>query len=78
MIDMRMNFVLASHEEVITDIARKELNSYKQLPINFYQIQTKFRDEIRPRFGVMRAREFLMKDAYPFMRMKIVCRKCMN
>jgi len=55
-----------THEEVITDIARKELNSYKQLPINFYQIQTKFRDEIRPRFGVMRAREFLMKDAYSF------------
>ena len=55
-----------THEEVITDIARKELNSYKQLPINLYQIQTKFRDEIRPRFGVMRAREFLMKDAYSF------------
>jgi prolyl-tRNA synthetase len=55
-----------THEEVITDIARKEINSYKQLPINFYQIQTKFRDEIRPRFGVMRAREFLMKDAYSF------------
>ena len=52
-----------THEEVITDIARKEINSYKQLPINFYQIQMKFRDEIRPRFGVMRAREFLMKDA---------------
>ncbi|MGI9130253.1 MAG: proline--tRNA ligase, partial [Candidatus Methylopumilus sp.] len=55
-----------THEEVVTDIARKEINSYKQLPINFYQIQTKFRDEIRPRFGVMRAREFLMKDAYSF------------
>lgn len=55
-----------THEEVITDIARKELRSYKQLPVNFYQIQTKFRDEIRPRFGVMRAREFIMKDAYSF------------
>lgn len=55
-----------THEEVITDIARNELSSYKQLPINFYQIQTKFRDEIRPRFGVMRAREFTMKDAYSF------------
>ena len=55
-----------THEEVITDIIRKEINSYKQLPINFYQIQMKFRDEIRPRFGVMRAREFLMKDAYSF------------
>jgi len=55
-----------THEEVITDFARNELASYKQLPINFYQIQTKFRDEIRPRFGVMRAREFLMKDAYSF------------
>lgn len=55
-----------THEEVITDIARKEIRSYKQLPITFYQIQTKFRDEIRPRFGVMRAREFLMKDAYSF------------
>ncbi len=55
-----------THEEVITDIARKEVSSYKQLPLNFYQIQTKFRDEIRPRFGVMRAREFLMKDAYSF------------
>lgn len=53
-------------EEVITDFARQELSSYKQLPVNFYQIQTKFRDEIRPRFGVMRAREFLMKDAYSF------------
>ncbi|MEJ2479675.1 MAG: proline--tRNA ligase, partial [Acidihalobacter sp.] len=55
-----------THEEVITDIARRELRSYKQLPLNFYQIQTKFRDEIRPRFGVMRAREFVMKDAYSF------------
>jgi prolyl-tRNA synthetase len=55
-----------THEEVITDIARRELRSYKQLPVNFYQIQVKFRDEIRPRFGVMRAREFLMKDAYSF------------
>jgi prolyl-tRNA synthetase len=55
-----------THEEVITDIVRKEIKSYKQLPINFYQIQTKFRDEIRPRFGVMRAREFLMKDSYSF------------
>ena len=55
-----------THEEVITDFARQELASYKQLPVTFYQIQTKFRDEIRPRFGVMRAREFLMKDAYSF------------
>lgn len=55
-----------THEEVITDIARTELRSYKQLPANFYQIQVKFRDEIRPRFGVMRAREFMMKDAYSF------------
>lgn len=55
-----------THEEVITDIMRNELQSYKQLPINFYQIQTKFRDEIRPRFGVMRAREFTMKDSYSF------------
>jgi len=55
-----------THEEIITEIARNELRSYKQLPVNFYQIQTKFRDEIRPRFGVMRAREFLMKDAYSF------------
>jgi len=55
-----------THEEVITDIFRKEVRSYKQLPINFYQIQTKFRDEIRPRFGVMRSREFIMKDAYSF------------
>ncbi|KTC65637.1 prolyl-tRNA synthase (plasmid) [Legionella adelaidensis] len=55
-----------THEEVITDLMRNELQSYKQLPINLYQIQTKFRDEIRPRFGVMRAREFLMKDAYSF------------
>ncbi|WP_137938897.1 proline--tRNA ligase [Chitinivorax sp. B] len=55
-----------THEEVITDIARTEIKSYKQLPLNFYQVQTKFRDEIRPRFGVMRAREFVMKDAYSF------------
>ncbi|MDQ3205157.1 MAG: proline--tRNA ligase [Pseudomonadota bacterium] len=55
-----------THEEVITDFARNELSSYKQLPVNFFQIQTKFRDETRPRFGVMRAREFLMKDAYSF------------
>jgi len=55
-----------THEEVITDIACRELRSYKQLPVNFYQIQTKFRDEIRPRFGVMRSREFIMKDAYSF------------
>jgi prolyl-tRNA synthetase len=55
-----------THEEVITDWARRELKSYKQLPLTFYQIQHKFRDEIRPRFGVMRAREFLMKDAYSF------------
>ncbi len=55
-----------THEEVITDLIRREIKSYRQLPANFYQIQTKFRDEIRPRFGVMRAREFLMKDAYSF------------
>ncbi|MGB5690207.1 MAG: proline--tRNA ligase [Woeseiaceae bacterium] len=55
-----------THEEVITDVARSELRSYKQLPVNYYQIQTKFRDEIRPRFGVMRSREFIMKDAYSF------------
>ena len=55
-----------THEEIITDIARHEIRSYKQLPVNYYQIQTKFRDEIRPRFGIMRAREFLMKDAYSF------------
>lgn len=55
-----------THEEIITELARAELKSYKQLPVNFYQIQTKFRDEIRPRFGIMRAREFLMKDAYSF------------
>lgn len=61
------DFVLGpTHEEVITDIARNELRSYKQLPISFYQIQGKFRDEIRPRFGIMRAREFTMKDAYSF------------
>ncbi|PJX15518.1 MULTISPECIES: proline--tRNA ligase [unclassified Halomonas] len=55
-----------THEEVITDLVRREISSYKQLPVNFYQIQTKFRDEIRPRFGVMRSREFIMKDAYSF------------
>lgn len=55
-----------THEEVITDLVRNELKSYKQLPANFYQIQTKFRDEVRPRFGVMRSREFIMKDAYSF------------
>jgi len=55
-----------THEEVITDVARREIRSYRQLPVNFYQIQTKFRDEIRPRFGVMRGREFTMKDAYSF------------
>lgn len=55
-----------THEEIITDLVRREIQSYRQLPVNFYQIQTKFRDEIRPRFGVMRAREFLMKDAYSF------------
>ena len=61
------DFVLQpTSEEVITDIARKELKSYRQLPVNFYHIQTKFRDEIRPRFGVMRSREFVMKDAYSF------------
>ena len=60
-------FVLGpTHEEVITDMARNELKSYKQLPANFYQVQTKFRDEVRPRFGVMRSREFIMKDAYSF------------
>jgi prolyl-tRNA synthetase len=55
-----------THEEVITDIVRREINSYKQLPVTYYQVQTKFRDEIRPRFGVMRSREFIMKDAYSF------------
>ena len=55
-----------THEEGITDIARRELKSYRQLPVNYYQIQTKFRDEIRPRYGVMRSREFIMKDAYSF------------
>jgi prolyl-tRNA synthetase len=63
----KRNFCLGpTHEEVITELARRELRSYRQLPINFYQINTKFRDEIRPRFGVMRAREFIMKDAYSF------------
>ncbi|MDN7128763.1 proline--tRNA ligase [Pseudidiomarina terrestris] len=61
------DFVLGpTHEEVISELVRKEINSYKQLPLNLFQIQTKFRDEIRPRFGVMRAREFIMKDAYSF------------
>src|SRR5690554_5206521 len=55
-----------THEEVITDLVRGQISSYKQLPANFYQVQTKFRDEIRPRFGVMRSREFIMKDAYSF------------
>jgi len=55
-----------THEEVITDLVRREIHSYKQMPVNFYQIQTKFRDEIRPRFGIMRGREFIMKDAYSF------------
>ena len=55
-----------THEEVITDLCRNEIRSHRQLPITFYQIQTKFRDEIRPRFGVMRSREFIMKDAYSF------------
>jgi len=63
----RRDFCLGpTHEEVITDLIRHEIRSYKQLPANFYQIQTKFRDEIRPRFGIMRAREFIMKDAYSF------------
>ena len=61
------DFVIGpTHEEVVTDIARREIKSYRQLPVNLYQIQTKFRDEIRPRFGVMRGREFIMKDAYSF------------
>ena len=55
-----------THEEVITELVARELQSYRQLPVNFYQIQTKFRDEIRPRFGLMRCREFIMKDAYSF------------
>ena len=60
-------FVLGpTHEEVITDLVRNEITSYKQLPLNLFQIQTKFRDEVRPRFGVMRSREFIMKDAYSF------------
>ena len=56
-----------THEEVITELAKSEIKSYKRLPINYFQIQTKFRDEIRPRFGVMRSREFVMKDAYSFL-----------
>src|SRR5574337_398944 len=55
-----------THEEVVTDLFRREVRSYRQMPLNFYQIQTKFRDEIRPRFGLMRGREFIMKDAYSF------------
>src|SRR3990172_13423838 len=55
-----------THEEVVTDLVRREVRSYRQLPVNLYQIQTKFRDEIRPRFGLMRGREFVMKDAYSF------------
>src|SRR5512147_1197195 len=63
----KRDFVIGpTHEEVITDIARREVKSYRQLPVHFYQIQTKFRDEIRPRFGVMRGREFTMKDGYSF------------
>ena len=63
----KRDFVLGpTHEEVVTELVRKEVNSYKQLPLNLFQIQTKFRDETRPRFGVMRAREFTMKDAYSF------------
>ena len=66
-IDMIATFALGpTHEEVITDIIRREVRSYRQLPLNCYQIQTKFRDEIRPRFGLMRGREFIMKDAYSF------------
>src|SRR3990167_6406600 len=60
------NVLGPTHEEIITDLVRREIHSYKQLPINLYQIQTKFRDEIRPRYGVMRAREFIMKDSYSF------------
>lgn len=61
------DFVIGpTNEEVITDLVRRELSSYKQLPLNLYHIQTKFRDEVRPRFGVMRSREFVMKDAYSF------------
>lgn len=61
------DFVIGpTHEEVITDVVRKEIKSYRQLPLHFYQIQAKFRDEIRPRFGVMRGREFIMKDGYSF------------
>lgn len=69
-------FVLGpTHEEVVTDIIRNEVTSYKQLPLNVFQIQTKFRDEVRPRFGVMRSREFIMKDAYSFHLTRIHCRK---
>ena len=69
-------FVLGpTHEEVITDLIRNEISSYKQLPLNFFQIQTKFRDEVRPRFGVMRSREFLMKDSYPSIPHRSLCRR---
>ena len=62
---------------MITDLVRREVSSYRQLPINLYQIQTKFRDEVRPRFGVMRSREFIMKDAYSSMRITRACNKLM-
>ncbi|MCB1196386.1 proline--tRNA ligase, partial [bacterium] len=65
-----------THEEIITALVRSEIRSYRQLPVNLYQIQTKFRDEIRPRFGVMRAREFVMKDAYSFHRDTASLEKC--
>ena len=66
-IELKRDFVLGpTHEEVVTDVIRNDVASYKQLPLNLYQIQTKFRDEIRPRFGLMRGREFIMKDAYSF------------
>ena len=72
------NFVLGpTHEEVITDLVRREVSSYKQLPINLYQIQTKFRDEVRPRFGVMRSREFIMKMRILSMRIMRACNKLM-
>lgn len=72
------DFVLGpTHEEVISELVRKEVNSYKQLPLNLFQIQTKFRDEIRPRFGVMRAREFIMKDLTRSISIKQVCKKVM-
>ena len=62
----KLNVLGPTHEEIITDLARHELRSYRQLPITLYQIQTKFRDEMRPRAGVIRSREFIMKDAYSF------------